>query len=126
MSIAAQLQVMQESMQLPSQKILRTAIFAAIPSEEMKMIDYVTVYNKRGNVDYLKFLRSVMKDRAGRILYSSSPPAAALDAARFLALRPGGPWPYGELVEKSMCFSEAVRTLKDGTLTSWFPTRMWR
>jgi len=58
------------------------------------------------------------------VAYSSSPPAAALDAARFFATRPGAPWPYGEFVEKSMCFSEDVLTLKEGTFTSWFPTRI--
>lgn len=50
-------------------------------------------------------------------VYSSSS-AAARDAARFRATRPGGPCPYGELTEKSMCFSEEVLTLKEGTLTS--------
>ena len=49
---------------------------------------------------------------------SSSPPAAAREAARFLATRPGGPCPYGELVAKSMCFSDEVRTLNDGTFTN--------
>ena len=74
------------------------------------------------------FFRSVLtsrlsKEKSDHSTYSSSSPAARL-AARFLATRPGGPCPYGEFVAKSMCFSEAVRTLKEGTLTSWLPTRM--
>jgi hypothetical protein len=65
-----------------------------------------------------------MKNRAGHIVYSSSP-AAAFDAARFLALRPGGPTGRKESWWQNRCASQKrSRTLKDGTLASRFPTRM--
>lgn len=52
----------------------------------------------------------------------SSPPAAALLAARLRATRPGRPWPYGEVTAKSMCFSASMRTMNWGTFTSCLPT----
>lgn len=53
---------------------------------------------------------------------SPPPPAAALLAARLRDTRPGRPWPYGEVMEKSMCFSESIRTMNCGTFTSCLPT----
>ena len=60
---------------------------------------------------------------AHTIYSSSSSPASPLPlAAFFLLTRPGAPPPYGELVQKSICFWESNRTMNDGTLTNCFRT----
>lgn len=56
---------------------------------------------------------------------SSSSPAPAPPwpfLAFFLFTRPGRPPPYGERREKSMCFWESRRTMKDGMFTTCFRT----
>lgn len=55
---------------------------------------------------------------------SSSPPSSRLAAAaaRLRLTRPARPPPNGDVREKSMCFWESSRTIKDGTLTICLPT----
>ena len=66
------------------------------------------------------------KNKTTYIYSSSSSSSAAPPPPPFLAFflltRPGAPPPYGELVQKSMCFCESNRTRNDGTLTNCFLT----
>ncbi len=65
------------------------------------------------------------RNRRATLIYSSSSPPP-LAASFFFFTRPGAPPPNGEVRAKSMCFWDSRRTMKDGTLTIWRSTRMWR
>ena len=56
--------------------------------------------------------------------YASSSPMAssAVFRACFRLTRPGRPPPYGDFVEKSICFCESSRTMNDGTFTTCLRT----
>lgn len=62
-----------------------------------------------------------IKQRAVLFYMSLSPPPALSD---FLFLRPGRPAPNGEVAENSITFSLSTRTMNEGTLTIFLPTRM--
>ena len=60
---------------------------------------------------------------------SSSSPASSTAAAApvpslsfFLLVLPGRPPPWGEVLAKSICFSESTFTMNEGMLTIWGPT----